>query len=89
MSTALSLGLGVDLSKRRCIVSLNPMWGARAVDLLVREVKIAQTFRRHQGTGQLRQTSCPARASSPPSARRRPVELVLGRGGWPRPPGKG
>lgn len=25
-------------------MSLNPTWGARAVDLLVREVKIAQTF---------------------------------------------
>lgn len=43
----------------------------------VRAVKTAQTFARHQWIRQIRQTSCPARAPSPPSARRRAAALVL------------
>lgn len=47
--------------------------GRRGVGSPIRAVKTAQTFSigRHQWTRQIQQTSCPARALSPPSARRR------------------
>lgn len=55
---------------------LTPMWGAGGRSP-VRAVKTAQTFARHQWIRQIRQTSCPARAPSPPSARRPAAALVL------------
>ena len=85
MPVALSPGLEADWLQGRRTPRLDPSWGARAVDLLVGEVRRTQMLPMDP-TASANFLPSPSALSAQFSGAA--AQYVLRKGGWPRPPGK-